>query len=113
MVKQVAADVCLAGAVFLVLTSSLGVLLMRTPVDKVHFVTPVTVVAPILVAMAVIIRMGWYENSAMTWLALFFMTATGPFLSHATVRAMRIREAGDWRPGKGGTPGQGRAKDRG
>lgn len=110
MVRVVVADVFLAGAVFLVLASSLGVLLMRTPVDKVHFVTPVTVVAPIFVAMAVTIRMGWYENSAMTWLALVFMVASGPFLSHATVRAMRVREAGDWRPGKGGKPRQGGAK---
>lgn len=112
MAKEAVADVFLAGAVFLVLASSLGVLLMRTPVDKVHFVTPVTVVAPILLAMALIIRMGWDENSAMTWLALFFMVATGPFLSHATVRAMRVRDAGDWRPGKGGKPHQGSAKGR-
>jgi hypothetical protein len=26
----------------------------------------------------------------------------GPYLTHATIRAARVREKGDWRPGKGG-----------
>ena len=30
-------------------------------------------------------------------LFLFFLVITGPFLSHATVRAIRVRETGDWR----------------
>ena len=32
------------------------------------------------------------------FLALFFMIIAGPFLSHATIRAIRVRETGDWRP---------------
>ena len=31
------------------------------------------------------------------FLALFFMILAGPFLSHATIRAIRVRETGDWR----------------
>ncbi len=27
----------------------------------------------------------------------------GPYLSHATMRAIRVRETGDWRPGKNAT----------
>jgi uracil-DNA glycosylase len=32
-----------------------------------------------------------------TCLALFAMVIAGPYLSHATMRAIRIREKGDWR----------------
>jgi hypothetical protein len=32
------------------------------------------------------------------------MGIAGPFLSHATVRAIRIRETGDWRLRKSGQP---------
>jgi multisubunit Na+/H+ antiporter MnhG subunit len=102
-VQRVIIDVLLAIAVFFVLASAFGVLLMRQPYDKVHFVTPAAVVAPVLVAAAVLVQAGWKENSAMAWLALFFMVVSAPVLAHATVRAMRVREVGDWRPGREGT----------
>jgi multisubunit Na+/H+ antiporter MnhG subunit len=44
--------------------------------------------------------MGPYENTGETCLALFFMVIAGPYLSHATMRAIRVREQGDWRPGQ-------------
>jgi multisubunit Na+/H+ antiporter MnhG subunit len=47
----------------------------------------------------VLVRSGWSENSAETWLALLFVAIGSPFLTHATIRATRIREKGDWRPG--------------
>ena len=43
-----------------------------------------------------------YENAGETFLALLFMIIAGPFLSHATMRAIRVREKGDWRPDRSG-----------
>ena len=60
-------------------------------------VAPIAVVAPVIVALAVLVQSGWTENSGETWLGLLFMVAGGPFLAHATIRAARIREQGDWR----------------
>ena len=40
---------------------------------------------------------GLDENTGETWLALVFIVIAGPFLSHATIRAARIREKGNWR----------------
>ena len=99
MVRDVVADVLLGLAVVTVASSSLGVLLMRDAYQKLHFVTPAALVAPVLVALAVLVRMGLYENTGETCLALFFMVIAGPYLSHATMRAIRVREKGDWRPG--------------
>jgi multisubunit Na+/H+ antiporter MnhG subunit len=83
--------------VLVVLTSAIGVLVMRDPYQKLHFVTPAGLIAPALVALAVMVQLGVYENTGETFLALFFMIIAGPFLSHATIRAIRVRETGDWR----------------
>jgi multisubunit Na+/H+ antiporter MnhG subunit len=60
-------------------------------------------VAPILVTLAVLVHAGFSATSAQTLLALLFMVIAGPFLTHATIRAARIRETGDWRPGRHGS----------
>jgi multisubunit Na+/H+ antiporter MnhG subunit len=100
MVRDVVADVLLGLAVVIVAGASLGVLLMRDAYQKLHFVTPAALVAPFLVAVAVLVQMGLQENTGETCLALFFMVIAGPYLSHATIRAIRVREQGDWRPRK-------------
>ena len=102
MARQVVADILLGLAVVTTLGASVGVLLMRDAYQKLHFVTPAAVVAPLLVALAIFVQMGLVENTGETFLALLFMVIAGPFLSHATIRAIRIREQGDWRPQHGG-----------
>ena len=102
MIREVFADVLLGLAAAIVLASSLGILLMRGVYRKLHFVTPVALVAPVLVAVAVFVQEGLDENTGETLLALMFLVIAGPFLTHATIRAARIREKGDWRPGQGG-----------
>jgi multisubunit Na+/H+ antiporter MnhG subunit len=95
--RDVAADVLLGLAVLTVASAALGVLLMRGADQKLHFVTSAALIAPVLVALAVLVQAGFYENSGETCLALFFMAIAGPYLSHATMRAIRVREHGDWR----------------
>lgn len=99
--RSVLVDICLALAVLVVLASAVGLLVMRDTYQRLHFVTPVALVAPVLVGLAVLARSGWTESSLETWLALLFVVIAGPFLTHATIRAARIRETGDWRPGHG------------
>lgn len=101
------ADVLLGLAAAVVLVSSAGVLVMRDAYQKLHYVAPIAVVAPVIVALAVLVQSGWTENSGQTWLGVLFMLAGGPFLAHATIRAARVREEGDWRRGAG-QPGAGR-----
>jgi multisubunit Na+/H+ antiporter MnhG subunit len=95
----VVADVLLAGAVLIVLASSVGILVMRDVYQKLHFVTPAALVAPILVGLAILVQSGWSARSSQTWLTLVLVAVAGPFLAHATIRAARIRETGDWRAG--------------
>ena len=99
MARDVGADVLLGLAVLVVAGASLGVLLMRDAYQKLHFVTPAALVAPVLVALAVLVQTGLDENTGETCVALLFLAVAGPYLSHATMRAIRVRETGDWRSG--------------
>jgi multisubunit Na+/H+ antiporter MnhG subunit len=92
VIQEIAADVVLGLAVAIVLASSAGVLVMRGAYRKLHFVTPAALVAPVLVVLAVFIRSGLSENTGESLVALVFLLVAGPYLTHATVRAIRARD---------------------
>jgi multicomponent Na+:H+ antiporter subunit G len=97
VIREVITDVLLGLAVLIVAASALGIAVMPDAYAKLHYVTPAAVVAPVLVLLAVLVTEGLDENTGETLLALVFMIAAAPFLSHATIRAIRVREVGDWR----------------
>ena len=99
--REIVADCLLATAVAIALASSVGILVMRDAYQKMHYVTPAALVAPVVVGLAVLTQSGLTVNTGETVLALAFMVTAGPFLTHATIRAARIRQTGDWRPGAG------------
>ena len=102
MIREVVTDVLLALAVLTVALAALGVAVMPDAYARLHYVTPAAVVAPVFVTLAIFVSEGFDENTGETVVALVFMIAAAPFLSHATIRAMRVRDTGDWRqPHKG------------
>jgi multisubunit Na+/H+ antiporter MnhG subunit len=106
--REITADVLLGLAVAIVLASAVGILAMRDVYAKLHYVTPAALVAPFVVGLAVLAQSGLTEDTAQTCLALVFLMIAGPFLAHATIRAARIRQTGDWRPSarsRSGSPG--------
>lgn len=90
--REIITDVLLALAVGCVAASAVGLLRARTAADRLHYVTPAAVVAPVLVAAAVFVRQGLDENTGQTLVAVVIMLAAAPFLSHATIRAIRAAE---------------------
>jgi multicomponent Na+:H+ antiporter subunit G len=108
IIGEIFTDVLAGLAAAIVLVSSVGVLVMRDVYDKLHFVTPAALVAPALVTLAVLVHAGLSATTTETLLALLFLMIAGPFLSHATIRAARVREKGDWRSGRRGStrPGE-------
>lgn len=93
--RDVACYVFLALAVLVVLTSAVGLLVMPDAARRLHFVTPAALVAPVLVAVAVLLAGGLDYGTGSSFLALAFLVFAGPFLSHATIRAIRVREKRD------------------
>jgi multisubunit Na+/H+ antiporter MnhG subunit len=104
--RAITVDVLLCLAAAIVLASSLGLLVMRGVYRKLHYVTPVALVAPVIVGVAVGVQSGLSIITAQTWLTLLLIAIAGPVLAHATIRAARIREKGDWRlrTGRDGGP---------
>jgi multisubunit Na+/H+ antiporter MnhG subunit len=103
--RAIAADIFLGIGAAVVLVSSVGILVMRDAYQKLHFVTPISMIAPVAVGIAILIQSGWSSRSAQTWLAIGFMVIASPFLSHATIRAACIRAAGDWRTAESSAAG--------
>ena len=97
MIREVVTDVLLALAVLTVAAAALGVAIMPDAYARLHYVTPAAVVAPVFVLLAIFVREGLDENTGETVVALVFMLFAAPYLSHATIRAMRVRDRGDWR----------------
>ncbi|MBO0838306.1 MAG: monovalent cation/H(+) antiporter subunit G [Actinobacteria bacterium] len=109
MVREVTVDMLLSLAVVVALASAVGIAVMPDVYQKLHYVTPLAVVAPVLVALAIVIQSGWTAVSAQTWLTVIFVVMAGPVVSHATIRAAKIRADGDWRvrAQPGSAPGKG------
>lgn len=97
MIREVASDVLLGLAVLTVAAAAVGVAVMPDAYTRLHYVTPAAVIAPVLVTLAIFVQQGLDENTGETIVALVFMVAAAPFLSHATIRAMRVHDQGDWR----------------
>jgi len=97
VIREVVSDVLLALAVLTVAAAALGVAVMPDAYARLHYVTPAAVVAPVFVTLAIFVQEGLDVNTGETIVALVFMIAAAPFLSHATIRAMRVRDRGDWR----------------
>lgn len=97
MIRNVVIDVLLGLAVLTVAAAALGVAVMPDAYARLHYVTPAAIVAPVFVTLAIFVREGLDENTGETIVALFFLFVAAPFLSHATIRAMRVRDSGDWR----------------
>jgi multisubunit Na+/H+ antiporter MnhG subunit len=94
---KVITDVLLGLADLIVLACSVGVLLMRNVYQRLHFVGPISMVATVLVGLAVTFTSAWHSNTGETWIAIGIVALSAPYVSHATIRAARIRDEGDWR----------------
>jgi multisubunit Na+/H+ antiporter MnhG subunit len=93
VIREVVTDALLALATLTVVLSSIGIAVMPGAAAKLHYVTPAAVVAPVLVTLAVFVREGLDASTGMTVIALLFIVAVSPYVSHATIRAIRARSA--------------------
>lgn len=95
IVRQVLVNVFLWLGVGLVLLSCLGVLVFPGVYDRLHFTAPVTLGA-ICIAIAVLIHEDFSLVGNKALLIAVFMLFTAPLITHATGRAARFDEHGDW-----------------
>ena len=93
-VQDVVVGALLAGGVASVLLSCVGVVVMRTPLDRLHFTAPAGTIAPALFAAAVLVEEPLSSAGIKAVIVALLIIVTTPSLTHATARAARIREHG-------------------
>jgi multisubunit Na+/H+ antiporter MnhG subunit len=91
-IAHVAIAALLALTVLVELICCAGILAMRTPLQRLHFVGPAAMVCPVLVALAVGVSKNPLSGAGLK--ALFIaavLVVFAPVLSHATGRAAHVR----------------------
>jgi multicomponent Na+:H+ antiporter subunit G len=86
-----------AGAALL-LVGCLGVSVMRSHYDRLHYTGPAAYGAA-LVGLAVLVRCGWSLMGDKALAVAVVLVVTGPVLTHATARSARRRDFERWQPG--------------
>jgi multisubunit Na+/H+ antiporter MnhG subunit len=89
-------DALLAAAVAFDLLCCLGALRASTAYDRLHYVVPATTLVPLLVVAAIVLQEGTSTSMVKAVLIGLGLVALSPVISHATARAVRIREFGQW-----------------
>jgi multisubunit Na+/H+ antiporter MnhG subunit len=85
-------DVLLALGVAAELLCCLGVLVMRTAADRLHYVAAGTTVPPFLLLAALLVREGIASQGLMSIAAVGLLFLLAPVVVHATGRAIRDGE---------------------
>jgi len=94
---SVVVDVLLAVGVSVAVAATAGVLLMRSSLDRLHYVTPVSVVSAVVVAAGVVVKESFDARGLKAILVAVTLLFLGPLLTQATARAARVEQHGGWR----------------
>jgi monovalent cation/proton antiporter MnhG/PhaG subunit len=95
--RSIVVDVLLFGGVLVLLLCALGMLVMGSAYDRLHYASAAGWGAA-LIAVAILVRESLSLIADKALLAAAILVVCGPALSHATARAGRIRERGAWNP---------------
>ncbi len=104
--RSVVVDVLLFGGVLMLLVCALGVLVMGSAYDRLHYASAAGWGAA-LIALAILVRESLSLIADKALFTAAILVVCGPVLSHATARAGRIRERGAWDPAPRQRDGQG------
>jgi multicomponent Na+:H+ antiporter subunit G len=95
-VTDVVIAVLLIVGVAIQLICCIGVIAMPNLMDRLHFLTPATSFGPAFIMTAILIEEKFDHQGIVAILVAAILLLFGPVLTHATARAARIRDHGDW-----------------
>ena len=79
----------------------LGMYRMREPMQALHYISFPACIGSVALAAAVFLRTGNSQASSKTLLICVVMLGINSVVTHATARAFRTRELGQWQPQPG------------
>jgi monovalent cation/proton antiporter MnhG/PhaG subunit len=91
-----ATDILVAGllsfGIGVELLCCIGVLVMEDAYDKLHYLGPAAIVAPTAIAAAIVVQESLSQAGIKALLTAGLLTVASPVMSHATARALYIRQ---------------------
>lgn len=90
-VREIIIAVLLGLGVLIELLCAVGVLVMRNPFARLHYLAPATTLGPLAIAAAVLVAESEAQAKIKSVLVALVILATGPILTHATARAAWTR----------------------
>jgi monovalent cation/proton antiporter MnhG/PhaG subunit len=99
--SSIAVVVLLIFGVAVELACCVGVLVMDDAFDKLHYLGPAAIIGPLAVAAAIVVRESFSQAGVKALLAVGLLIVASPVLSHATARALYIRQRDRIEPGPG------------
>lgn len=100
---SVAVAILITVGVAVELGCCVGVLVMDDAYDKLHYLGPAAIVGPLAIAAAIVVRESLSQAGIKALLTAGLLTVASPVLSHATARALYIRQRDHVEPGSGGS----------
>ena len=88
----IAAAVLVTVGVAVELACCVGVVVMRDVYDKLHFTGPATILGPLALTAAIVVQEGLSQAGIKALLVAALLVVANPVLTHATGRALYIRQ---------------------
>jgi monovalent cation/proton antiporter MnhG/PhaG subunit len=98
MAVKIAVDILLGLGVGVALLSSIGIVAMRDPYQRLHFISPPASLSALCVALAVFLGEKQKQAGGKAALVAFLLYFMNSVVTHATARAHFVREKGEWPP---------------
>jgi multisubunit Na+/H+ antiporter MnhG subunit len=99
--KPLLIDVLLSAAVLITIVSVLGMLRVRDPYQRMHYISPPASLSSLLIAIAIFTQRGLKPESFKALFAALVLVGMNTIVTHAAARAFRIAEVPDWNPAEG------------
>jgi monovalent cation/proton antiporter MnhG/PhaG subunit len=99
--RTVAIEGLLALSVLIAWVSVLGMLRMRDPYQRMHYISPPASLSAIFIVVAIFLQRGLKPESFKALFTAVVLIAMNTFVTHAASRAFRISEVKNWNPRKG------------
>lgn len=78
--------------------SAIGILMVRDFYERLHYMGPAGSVGVVAIACALLIQDSFSSAGIKVILIALFLVVSNSILAHATARAGRLHQLGDWKP---------------
>ncbi|MGB8987932.1 MAG: monovalent cation/H(+) antiporter subunit G [Candidatus Sulfotelmatobacter sp.] len=96
--KTIAIEVLLGAGVLVTLLSVLGMMRVRDPYQRMHYIAPPASLSAALITLAIFLQRGFKPESFKALFATVVLIGMNSVVTHAAARAFRIAEVEDWHP---------------